>query len=587
MKIKSGLITLIILVSISPIRFAGAAVSSPAGSNITVTTNLDLIADDGDCTLREAVQAANLNQSYNGCPAGSGADTILVPIGTYPLSIQGRGEDQGLIGDLDISETLTIRGDGIGSTTIDGLTNDRIFHVLHQDTRVTIEGMTLMNGAVPEEDLLGGGAILSWGDLILIKVELVDNSASRGGGVRNSLGSLLMSGSQVHLNHSNFEGGGIYGDGEIFVTDSQIYENTSEFGAGISADDDLELKRVTLHANVAANSGGGVYANSTTILDQVTLSSNLAIYGAGLYNNNDAALTNTTLSDNIASNSDPLGTAHGGGVYNNGTIVIQNNTLSDNQAGRGGGIYNSDLGEASLVNSILADNAGGNCANFGELISRGYNIEDSNACKFDQPGDRPYTNPMLAPLDNELGGTKTHALMVTSPAIDTANNEYCPFVDQRGVIRPVDGDRSGNPGCDIGAHENTPGGVFFFSPLERTLAETAGSQSVAVSRTGGDGVVGVSYGPGAGTAVNVADFELTPGKLSWTSGNHSSKNISFVIVDDLYVEPDEYGLIHLSNATNGAGILVPGYLFRFTILANDPGGPPQPYGPVFLPLIMK
>ena len=584
MKTRTGIILILFLCSSIPFHIAQATNTNTSGTLISVTTNQDVIADDGDCSLREAVQAANLDQSYFGCPAGSGTDTILLPIGTYALSAQGQGEDQGLIGDLDITDSLTILGDGIDVTTIDGMYKDRIFHVIPEDIQVKISDMTLKNGYVPKEDLLGGGAVLSLGDLILTRVKIQENSASRGGGVRNSLGRLLLTDSEVVNNQSNFEGGGIYGDGKIVIVDSQVNQNSSEFGGGISADELMELTRVTIDGNEAIQSGGGIYTDFETFLNQVTFSSNRAITGAGFYNNNDSELSNVTFGDNLAEDPNPEGSAHGGGIYNNGTLKIINNTLNENQAGRGGGIYNSELGQVTLVNTILADNSGGNCANFGEQISLGYNIEDTNSCKLDQPGDRPGTNPLLADLVDELDGTATFPLLSGSPAIDTALEDYCPYTDQRGVIRPVDGDRNGVLGCDIGAHENTPGGVLRFSPFEKSVAETAGSISLVVTRTGGDGTVGINYGPGAGTAVSHADFNLAPGSLSWSSSDHGSKSFPLEILDDIYAEDEEYGLIILSKATGGAGILIPGYLFRFIIAANDPGGPPQPYGPIFLPL---
>ena len=43
-----------------------------------------------------------------------------------------------------------------------------------------------------------------------------------------------------------------------------------------------------------------------------------------------------------------------------------------------------------------------------------------------------------------------------SPAIDAGDNEECPNNDQRGSIRPADGDEDGTKVCDIGAFELFP-----------------------------------------------------------------------------------------------------------------------------------
>jgi len=50
---------------------------APPGS-IVVTTLEDGLADDGECTLREAIQSANTDTAVGGCTAGSGADTVAL-----------------------------------------------------------------------------------------------------------------------------------------------------------------------------------------------------------------------------------------------------------------------------------------------------------------------------------------------------------------------------------------------------------------------------------------------------------------------------------------------------------------------------
>ena len=50
-------------------------------TTLTVNSTADIVADDGQCTLREAVFAANTDlasgEMPGECPAGSGADTIV------------------------------------------------------------------------------------------------------------------------------------------------------------------------------------------------------------------------------------------------------------------------------------------------------------------------------------------------------------------------------------------------------------------------------------------------------------------------------------------------------------------------------
>jgi pimeloyl-ACP methyl ester carboxylesterase len=72
------------------------------------------------------------------------------------------------------------------------------------------------------------------------------------------------------------------------------------------------------------------------------------------------------------------------------------------------------------------------------------------------------TNPLLDPvgLRNNGGWTQTIALLPGSPAIDGGDPTGCKdphgvvlTTDQRGALRPIDGNGDGNAVCDIGAYE--------------------------------------------------------------------------------------------------------------------------------------
>ena len=49
----------------------------------TVTTTADELNSNGNCSLREAIRAANTDSAVDTCPSGSGADAILLPYGDY------------------------------------------------------------------------------------------------------------------------------------------------------------------------------------------------------------------------------------------------------------------------------------------------------------------------------------------------------------------------------------------------------------------------------------------------------------------------------------------------------------------------
>ncbi|NIM52595.1 MAG: CSLREA domain-containing protein, partial [Gemmatimonadales bacterium] len=108
-------------------------------ATITVNTTDDELNADGDCSLREAITAANTDAVVDTCTAGSGTDTITVPAGTYTLSIAGTGEDAAATGDLDVTDDLTINGAGADSTIIDGGGIDRVLHVDPASMGVTVD----------------------------------------------------------------------------------------------------------------------------------------------------------------------------------------------------------------------------------------------------------------------------------------------------------------------------------------------------------------------------------------------------------------------------------------------------------------
>jgi hypothetical protein len=91
------------------------------------------------------------------------------------------------------------------------------------------------------------------------------------------------------------------------------------------------------------------------------------------------------------------------------------------------------------------------------VTSLGYNLSSDNTCNFNKTGDQNNANPMLGPLQNNGGPTKTMALLSGSPAIDAGNPSGCTDgqghllkTDQRGMPRPNTEDTGG---CYMGAYE--------------------------------------------------------------------------------------------------------------------------------------
>jgi len=218
-------------------------------------------------------------------------------------------------------------------------------------------------------------------------------------------------------------------------------------GGALLGGGNLTLRRCRIAGN-QAELGGGIFwfaSGHTLTIDQSTIADNLAtaqisgtagggIFAFGTY----VKLTNSTLSGNTVS------AGAGGGIGGADILVdLSNVTVTANQALSGGGL---DLGFAnwSIVNSIIAENSGGDC-NTSSGGSSDHSLDSDNSCLLTGPGDLPGVAPLLGPLANNGGPTDTHALLAGSPALDAGGT--CPATDQRGVTRPQ------GPACDIGAFE--------------------------------------------------------------------------------------------------------------------------------------
>ena len=66
--------------SFSGVVHANHLVDSQINNVINVTTTADELTVDGNCSLREAVLAANLNTPQDECPAGSADGTDIISL---------------------------------------------------------------------------------------------------------------------------------------------------------------------------------------------------------------------------------------------------------------------------------------------------------------------------------------------------------------------------------------------------------------------------------------------------------------------------------------------------------------------------
>jgi 6-phosphogluconolactonase (cycloisomerase 2 family) len=246
--------------------------------------------------------------------------------------------------------------------------------------------------------------------------------------------------------------------GTVTIADLRIASGSAGRGGGVQTiGGTLTLSRVVV-TQCSAFNGGGIAHDSGGLLtiEASTIAGNTTSgnSGAGIVNNESVlVLTNTTISGNVNTGTDRAGA---GLLVTGGTATITNCTFAKNVGTSVEGwaiasIEGDDppLATIHIANTILADNGGHNC--LGPLVSDGHNLSDDNSCGLAATGDRQGTPADLTILFDNGGPTPTHRPGPASAAFDIGGT--CPPSDQRGVERPVDGNRDGVARCDAGAFE--------------------------------------------------------------------------------------------------------------------------------------
>jgi CSLREA domain-containing protein len=230
-------------------------VSSPVlGAEIRPNTFGDENGGGADCSLREAILAANTDAAFGGCPAGQGADTIFLAGGRYILSIPvgTTGDD----GDLDVAGPLAIRHAGVKPAVIDAGGIDRVIQVLGTGS-LTASGFTIRNGRTGQ----AGAGIRNEGALNLADATVAANmtSASFGGGISNS-GVATMSLTNVTVSGNSAEGdgggidqgvGGVLNLNNVTITDNltDISGDTGGGGGIFNAGGTINLRNTIIALN--------------------------------------------------------------------------------------------------------------------------------------------------------------------------------------------------------------------------------------------------------------------------------------------------------------------------------------------------
>ena len=400
------------LVILTTACLAVAAASHAATFTVTKNSDSNDGACDADCSLREAVLEANGNP---------GADTVVLPTGTYDLTIDFSshycdifGSDpcpwdaaEGTAGGLYVTGDLTIEGEGAEATIINQTMQDRAIRLVSGD--VTIRDVTIQGGHS------GGMSLGMWGSTTGSGAGiLVDEDASLSlirSAVRDNFAQMGVSCS-IKCNNIGSTGGGIHASGTVRIYRSTISGNQVQDGGGF-------------FPSPAKGSGICIYSESTEIVNS-TISGNTttggsnAVYVRGVTAIFESSTLVPDASDTVFETSDPLVGIHPDTLIQLGNVIIGSS-------------------------GCTADAAG-------QITSLDYNLDQDGSCGLAGANDL-VDDPFLGPLQIYGGQTETHAVLWGSPAIDSGDPSNCPITDQTGITRPLDGDGDGSQICDRGAYE--------------------------------------------------------------------------------------------------------------------------------------
>ena len=376
--------------------------SLPINAATYTVTNTN---DSGPGSLRAAVEAANTTPDddvINFEINGCPNNVCTINLTSGQLTVSS-ADSAGILSISNAAEPHHL--------VISGHNTSRIFHSV-AGSDLTISGLTITRGSANF-----GGGILNQGRLRILNSivqECTSTNYWSGGGIANDRGTLIIERTEIRQNTATWGGGGIFSwDGPLRIADSTIAENV---GYG----------------------GGGIDITSWAEYDWT------------------ASISNSTLSGNISRHPDGDLTPGGAVWLANSKVPVYfiNVTVTQNLASWGGAVVADGLVGGSMYyrNSIFAGNAAvGNP----DLLSGFFNDLGNNLVG---------ASPMLGPLTNNGGPTRTHALLPGSPAIDAGNS--CVLAENGcGDGNPaLVGDQRGfgrSGAVDIGAFEVTTQATVF------------------------------------------------------------------------------------------------------------------------------
>ena len=297
-------------------------------------------------------------------------------------------EAAGFVGGVAINKNIRIDGKG---HTIDAKNLGRIFSI-GEGFAVTLTNATLTNGKADN-----GGAIYNFGNLDLVHVNFVNNTAKYGGAIMNYAYGLVLDDSTFTNNTAKI-GGAIYNSADCFVVGNSTFANNTaeDAGAVYNEGDNSVVGNSTFVNNTATSIGGAIINNGKLVVDNSAFEDNAAnYYGGAIFNWDDLQVTNSAFDGNdiLVRNIRAMDNVdHGGAaIYNwkNGKLDISKSNFTNNIKNyKNGNLLVgavATIGDATISDSYFVNNSGrwgGALSVMGGEFSSATNFIDIDGTKF-------------------------------------------------------------------------------------------------------------------------------------------------------------------------------------------------------------
>lgn len=343
-EFKQILRAALVVAMIAPAAIVATESPAIAGTTIVVNTTSDIEANDGECSLREAIASANDDAASGAaageCPAGSGNDTIEFATPSTTIVLNSL---------LIITDGVEIKGAG---TVLDQAAAINILSVDATGATVRLRNMTLTQSGGE------GSVVVAGGTGEFFNVAIVNNAKT---GVWVWSGSTaIFDGGLISGNATSSSAySAVHNHGTLTLRNGVLVTNNGGLGVETLAGGVTTIEDSTISNNGSPSNpnGGGINNESITTITRSTVSNNTAITGAGMYNKGDLTVIDSEITGN--------NTNGGGGtaLYQKGTATLIATTISGNTGGTTVFHFTSSSAttpiETTFINSLITANSTG------------------------------------------------------------------------------------------------------------------------------------------------------------------------------------------------------------------------------------